>query len=216
MLLEAAKIMQELEQDPRELSYIKADLYHRTGEWDKADSCYHQSLLYWEKILGKNNRAYASMLTNYAVFKFSTHNPAQANQLFIESGEFLFKDAENNFLYLSDKERANYLKFLDANFELYSSFIFKFNEVVKGSLDNYYNLKLKINNFLLRSNVGFKKSIIYEQDPENTNKYFEWKSVKTRILFEYSKPVNKRSTELESWESEANELEKLLVKNSVK
>lgn len=191
-----------------------AALYSYMRDYSKAEPLYKQAIEIRKKTLGANHPAYATSLNNLAGLYEEMGNYTKAEPFYIKALEVSFQNIEQQFSFLSEKEKELYLKTLSDRFEHLNSVGLKGKESNPAIAVEVYNNLLKTKGLLLKSSTAMRNAVLNSNDGKLIATYDKWNSLKKQIANIYNLPIEKRNDDLPKLENEANDLEKELTKSS--
>lgn len=191
-----------------------ANLYIKNDNYDKGEELFTESLEIESKILSKNNLSYALTLDNFADLYVKKNKFEQAFKFYKESSEIITYHIENNFNYLSEREKEIF--WLDDKkdaFDFYNSFTLNTHQQIPALTGWLYDNTLVIKGLLLQSTQKIRQNILQSGDTSLIRLFEDWKAqreylakVSTLTLAE----KQKREIDEKKLETEANDLEKRL------
>ena len=96
--------------------------YENQGKYADAEPLYKRSLAIREKTLGHDHPEVGFSLSNLATLYYAEGNSAQAEAYFEAALRNISKQFENNFTYMSEKDRLEFLSTVRPTFDAYMSF----------------------------------------------------------------------------------------------
>ncbi len=114
-----------------------------------------------------------------------------------------------NFSFISEKEKENFFATINQDYWQYNSFALEYKNTQPDITGVVYNNTVKNKGLLLKSNTAMRNAVQSSKDTLLIKKYKEWILLKKQIAKKYSKGENTKEIE-----TQANELEGYLVKNS--
>ena len=94
-----------------------AILYKDIGDYQKADKYFAETIAVFEMVLGKENMDYALALSEFGKLKFITHNYIFGETLITEADNILKRQVDNNFSFMSERQRVIFWDTYKENFE---------------------------------------------------------------------------------------------------
>jgi CHAT domain-containing protein len=184
-----------------------ARLHVKMGQYHKALPLYLESLTNIEKNLGKDNSKYGTSLSNLAGLYIRMGYLDKVKPLFQECVGIRFKQINKNFSVLSEKEKGNFVKTLEADFKITRNFFFDYAKQDISSTEPLYDMELTLKGLLLQSGISVRNTILESKDSVALATYEEWQLYGNLVNKEYEKPINKRNTSLKEWEEKKERAE---------
>jgi CHAT domain-containing protein/tetratricopeptide (TPR) repeat protein len=116
--------------------------YENQGKYADAEPLYKRSLAIREKALGPDHPDVGSSLSNLATLYYAEGNSAQAEAYFEPALQNISKQFENNFTYMSEKDRLEFLSTVRPTFDAYMSFCLARCAADPALVSSMYNLLL--------------------------------------------------------------------------
>lgn len=195
--------------------YIKCETDEcRKENIEKAKQVYSEALEIRKIILGNRHPDYHLTLTNMANTLWHEGKYAEAKKLYVECMDIINFNIQQNFEFLSEKEKEKYFRKKYGSIEAFYSFASVCKDKMPDITENVYDNILKNKGLLLRSSTAMRLAISSGKDSSLIKKYDEWILLKKEITQLYSTPVDKRKKDPVVLEEEANITEKELVSSS--
>lgn len=119
-----------------------------------------------------------------------------------------------NFSVLSENEKELFFKTVADDYDRFYAFAYR-RQMSNPKINiELYNSVLRNKGLLLKSSTAMRNVILASNNPEIIGKYDQWTSLKQTIAQQYALPANKRSSQLQAMETNANNLERDLVMTS--
>src|SRR5713101_6520086 len=141
-------------------------LYKEQDKYAEAEPLYRRALVIHEKVLGPEHPETGSSLQNLAVLYYGWGRPADAQAYFDRGLQNLARQFDQQFAYMSEKERLGFLDTLSGNFPLYLSFCFKYREQDPALPGKMYDLLLWEKGLIASSVAGLRAKIAASGDKE--------------------------------------------------
>ncbi|MGB4205129.1 MAG: CHAT domain-containing protein [Bacteroidales bacterium] len=181
-------------------------IYSAMGNYSEAIKTNTQSIEITKEILGKENFEYTNRISNQALlYKFSRQNVLAVKSFSDVFSQWLF-NVNNSFAVMTESEKENFIQ-SRSNFIYERNFYTHIYPETPEVSDNFYNIELATKGIVLNSNIDLTRRIQNTQDADLIDWFGEYKEYKHNIAQEFSKPVEKRNTELKQWIKEAETLE---------
>jgi CHAT domain-containing protein/Tfp pilus assembly protein PilF len=116
--------------------------YENQGKYADAEPLYKRSLAIREKTLGHDHPEVGFSLSNLATLYYAEGNSAQAEAYFEAALRNISKQFENNFTYMSEKDRLEFLSTVRPTFDAYMSFCLARCAADAGLVGSMYDLLL--------------------------------------------------------------------------
>lgn len=191
-----------------------AFLYDKMGQYEKAEPLYIQSLEITKNVFGESHPNYILSLNNLALLYFYMGNHTKAEPLYIKSLKATFQNTEQQFSFLSEKEKELYLNTLSSRFAGLIGIGLIIKESNPSITAEVYDNLLKTKGVLLKSSTAMRNAVLSSKDKKLITTYDKWNALKKQIANIYNLPIEKRTSDLPAIESEANDLEKELTRSS--
>jgi len=141
-------------------------------------------------------------------------NYPKAELLFIEGIDVITYNINQNFAFLSEKEKELYFNTQEGTLNFFNSFALKRKQENPAIVSNIYNNTVRNKGLLLKSSTAMRFAILNSGDTSLIAKYETWVNMKKEISKLYSTEISKRSQIPEELEQKANAIEKDLVRGS--
>jgi CHAT domain-containing protein/Flp pilus assembly protein TadD len=214
-LLEAMNIYKEilgLKHPLYAMSLINlAELYHKMDNYPAADSLFLLAMNVSKESLGEYHSMYFTSLWDLAEVYEATGNYPAADSLYLEGLKIINANIRQNFSFLSEKEKENYIRILYGKFNSFSAFAFKYYRDNPAIAQNLYNLILSTKGLLLYTSIRIRDDIAGSGDTVLFNQYKGWQKLKEDIgrYHQWSKArLKNMNIKLDSVENLANGMEK--------
>jgi len=189
-------------------------LYQDMGNYSAALPLYEEALNIRKEALGTDHPDYATSLNNLALLYYAMGNYSSAEPLYKQANLIMNQNIEDNFSFLSPKEKENYINTIGYNYEVYNSFITRFYSDTSDFCNQAYNNELLQKGLILNSITAQQEVIMKSSDTALINDYNTLLSLKQQIVSWQQKPVSERTIDLSVLETQANDLEKILTRES--
>ena len=192
-----------------------AGLYNKTGEYEKAESLYLKALDIRKEMLGEKHPDYTNSLLNLATLYVKAGKYDYADTLFKKANENYLYQLRNNFTFLSEKQKIDYLNTINSGLDNFYSFAEKRKKDVPSIVGDMLLLRIASKGVVLNSTVHMYKKIKESNDPDLLNKYNELVSLKSSLINAQTLTAeerNKRGLNIAELESKSEAVEKQLSK----
>ncbi len=189
-----------------------AFLYDSMGNYAKAEPLYIEALNIWKKAVGTDHPDYATSLNNLALLYDRMGNEAKAEPLYIEANDNLNNQINQNFAFLSEKEKEQFLEHnIKRYFKIYNSYFLTRKAQNPSITTVSYNNELAHKGMLLQSNMALRQAVYAGQDSVLIGAYEQFITLHKMLTQLYAKPIAERGMNTDSLETVANTLEKELM-----
>lgn len=204
----------------------KTDDDEKLKHFQKADSLYSIANKAWRKVLGENHSDYILNLNKLAhlYFRMGMTLPLSKEEqmVFFKRSADYYRECldklslmnNQNFAFMSEKEKEMYQHIKKNYYLTFYYFAIMYQQQDPSFTGLVYNNVLRNKGFLLKSSATMRKIIAGSGDTLLLSKYQLWMDKKKELSRLNALPLNDQGTKCEILESEANELEKDLVKSS--
>ena len=189
-----------------------AFLYQHQGNDAEAELLYKRSLAIREKTLGPDHPDVATSLVNLGGVYVEQGKYAEAEILFERFLENLSKQLEDSFTYMSEKDRLQFLRTVQSNFDGYLSFCLDYSREDPSLVSRMFDLVLWEKGLVVGSVAALRAQVAASGDPEAI-KIFD------QLTLKKSESARLASTRPSGWEQlrrnvgdDANELEQQLAR----
>lgn len=192
-------------------------MYSRASDYSKAENLIVESLRIQKEEHGNKHPEYTQSLMNLAVIYLETNNPAKELEVFKEINSNYINYLNDNFSFLSESEKVNFLETIDFNFEVFYSFALEYCKQNPEIATDLLNLRISTKGIVLSSNTRIRNIISKTGNAELNNIFDKLCELKDEILkaSNYSlQEQQKRGINTAQLENEANETEKELSRKS--
>lgn len=192
-----------------------AIIYEKAGKYSEAEQLYKEIITIYKQRKEFGSDTYSAYLKNFASFYMDQGEYNKAESLITEATR-LQQDALNiSFSTLSEKEKENYIanNFIKDNINL--DLLCHNKNVSDSFLISSFNTQLQLKSFLLLNNQQLINNISNNKDTLIQSIFSKWKQGKELLAKQYSLPVDKRDSKLDTLELIINNMEKQLARVSV-
>ncbi|MCX6247624.1 MAG: CHAT domain-containing protein [Bacteroidetes bacterium] len=191
-----------------------ACLYSNMGNYPAAEPLFLEVMNTRKEVLGEKHPFYATTLINLAILYGDMDNNNSAESFYLEGIEKINNNINQNFAFLSEKEKEMYFKTKAVNFTGFYSFALKRKKENPEITGSVYNNVVRNKGLLLKSSTAMRTAILFSKDSTLINKFNQWIALKKEISNLYSTEISKRKENPEELEQQANRIEKELVRSS--
>jgi len=159
----------------------------------------------------KTNEAFIPF-SNLAALYYEEGKTEKCDKAFTDCNALFNILLENNFRFLSEREKLLYIESVRYNIEVYKSFLLKRYESNPEAGCNFYNLELRTKGMVLNSGIEIRKSIVNMGDSLLLATYDQWLTLRSELAMQLSLPESQRMPGWDSIENLADNFEKQWVK----
>jgi len=195
-------------------------MYDKQGRYGDAEPLYKRALTIREKALGPEHPETGNGLLNLAEFYFGWGRPRDAQAYFDRAFQNLAIQFEQQFAYMSEKERLDFLHTLSYVFPLYLSFASTYQSQDPALAGRMYDLVLWQKGLVVGS-VAAQRARLVASGDKQALALLDQLAAKRTLLATLSRTPPSDQKKLEAWrqsfarlQQEANDLEKELVRRS--
>jgi CHAT domain-containing protein/tetratricopeptide (TPR) repeat protein len=167
-----------------------------------------------KKTLGPYHPVYASVIAGFIPLYKSIGSYDMEEDLTLEYMNIINHNTLQDFTFLSESEKEMYFQTKLPDMHAFFAYALKRKEKNPAITTYAYNLIIQNKGLMLKSSTAMRQAILSSNDPVLLGNYDKWLSLQKEISALYSTPVEMRTKDLKDLESQANALEKDLVKNS--
>lgn len=198
------------------LNYL-AVLYSRTGEYKKAEPLFIEAKNIIIKTLGEKHPLYADLLSYQAFLYDKMGQFATAETLYVENSKVRLLNIQQNFSFLSEREKSDFLTTSIDDFNSFIGFAIRRVRANPAITKQVSNNLLVTKGILLSSRLQVQNSILKSRDTVLIKLYRDWEAQKKYLgqlqqMREGS--ATKMGYNLDSLENVTNTMEKELCKRS--
>lgn len=189
-----------------------AGLYGLRGNFKTSEKMYLQALDILGMATGEDHPDLASVAGNLAMLYQENRNYTKAKPLYRMAMETYLSQIQQQFTYLSEREKAKYLDRILFFFMTYRNYIllqYKSDEEIAGEA---YNIELVTKSLLLNADRQLRMVIINENDTGAIRKYDQWINLRATLGRQYSLSPEQRTMNIKEVEEQADELERQLTR----
>ncbi len=189
-------------------------LHQDTGNCSTAEELFGEALAIRKRLLGQNHPSYANSVGNLADFYHHIGNHDKADSLYRIANDILFFNINQQFGFMSEKEKELYLKTLTNRFDAFNSFSLERQNTNPSIVGKTYNNILKNKGLLLKSGTAMRNATLSSDNEELIEYYKNWVQVKQQITHLTVSGMAEKDPNFSELQKQANELEKKLVRHS--
>ncbi len=186
-------------------------LYNSALKLDKAEEYCLKALKLKQSVFGENNPVCSETMFSLAYIYESANKYQEAEKYYTKAMLLNYELIKDNFSFLSESEKENYLKPLLHYNDMYISFAMKNKENNPSIFGSVYNNELINKGILLQSSNKMKNAILNSNEKDLIEIYNKWIGTKQQLSKLYSLPAKDRFENTDTIEEQANILEKELV-----
>lgn len=187
--------------------------YNSIGQYTKAEVFAKNAIEAAEKSLGTHNIFYASYCDLLAAVYRNSGLYANAERYYAKKFQTYFYLIENQFAYLSAKEREEFLNTLNLSFEVFNSFALRRMDANPAILGAMYNHQLLTKALLFNTQNKVRKNILSSGDSSLISSFEKWQTRRELLAKVYQmtdEEKKKQNINMKVLEEQANTLEKQL------
>jgi len=136
-----------------------ASLYKAMGNYTTADTLYLEAMNIRKEVLGEKHPLYANSLFYLASLYQAMSENEKAEFYYIKNLKILLTNIKQNFSFLSEKEKENFIKTLSGNFNSFSIFAFKRYKENPMIAQNLFDITIATKGLLLSSSNQIRDEI---------------------------------------------------------
>ncbi|PKP23246.1 MAG: hypothetical protein CVU05_00365 [Bacteroidetes bacterium HGW-Bacteroidetes-21] len=186
-------------------------LYNGAGMNEKAEDFCKKSLALKKEVYGENSTACSDVLSSLAYVYESSGNFKDAEACYKKALKLNYEMVRQNFAFLSEEEKTNYLTTLAHYNDMFAAFVLKNKALNPSATSDLYSNLLINKGILLRSSGEMKNKVFKSNDKALIQKYNEWIGFRQQLAKLYTMPEKDRFESVSEVEEKANRLEKELV-----
>ncbi len=189
-------------------------LYQDMGNYEKAIPLYLQALDIVGRVLGEGHPHYGLILKNLTSLYLKIGDYEKAELMLVKAIAVARSQIEQQLVFLSETEMANYLKDAMNTYSAYQSFFLQLKTLNPVLTGESYKIELITKGLLLHSGMQMRQNILNAGDTTIIRIYNNWQALRKSLANQYSLPIEKRTLDIKVIEEEANALEKQLTRSS--
>jgi len=189
-------------------------LYKSMGNYNEALPLLFECKEIWAKTIGSGHPYYATSLNNIASVYQNMKNEAAAEPFLLEANQNLTNQIRQNFSFLTEKEKEDFMNTINKYFQVYHSFVFDRKTENPAMVEMSYNNELALKGIILQSAVAMQNAVMNSGNEELIQNFKKLIEVKEALGKLYLLPTNERWANTDSLEAVANNLEKNLMRES--
>lgn len=194
-----------------------AYIYGEMGDINKADSLFNRALIMVNRIFEPGHIRIAALHMNIALLNFKAENFPRSEEHFIKSIDMYRGIIRDNFQYMSEKEKGQFLATVENNFEAFNSIAVLREKSSPLLLKYMFENRLLLKGILINSSRKVKDRILNSGDSTTIDMYNNFLTARETLSRAYSEPsLNNtwKRAKIDSLEFLSNTLEKELSKRS--
>lgn len=208
------KTVGELHADYAMALHNLGELYRRTGKYKAAEFLLKQSITIKKKSLGERHQENATTLLSLAILYAETGNYTAAEELLDNSNSIALQHVQNNFTNLSETEKMQWWEDEASRYEMAPSLLVSNPSSSSSYLNNTFTRQMQLKGFVLKDGQKILEQVQQQGSPQLKLLLSEWQANKATLAKQYSLPLNKQITTLDSLEKQTSELEKQINQQS--
>ncbi|MBU0486762.1 MAG: CHAT domain-containing protein [Bacteroidetes bacterium] len=196
-----------------------AYLYAETGKNEKALQYYKESLAINENTLGRKHYEYRNNMINICNLYWKMNMPDSAEVFFRITDKLNTTDIYDNFSYLSEKQKEDYLGISSSFYKYFKAFAYERKTDNPSIVGDIYNDELMLKGIILSSGNAMRSAIEASENDQLKDLHKDLLSIKETLNKLYSVPVQERLQSTDSLEMLAvkkeKEMNKLMQENGL-
>lgn len=108
----------------------------------------------------------------------------------------LFNNLSNNFAFMSEKEKEQYVATISTTFNAYLSALLNIYPSDNSTSTDAYNIELSIKGMILLSGIDLLQRLHESKDNAILKSYEDFRLLKNTLAKEYSKPVSEQRADI--------------------
>lgn len=189
-------------------------LYEKMERYSEALPLLLEALKNTRSSLGLKHQRYSIYMNNLSGLYQSMGQYEESIAYMVEVYHNRLNQIQNVFRISSEKNKADFLRSLSLDFDQMESLAWSTQYQFDTLNHLLYNNALLLNGLILESTTNTYTAIESSSDTALSNQFYTWKSIRQDLAEQYSKPIAKRTVNVDSLEKVANELEGELVRLS--
>lgn len=185
-----------------------SEIYLNQGKNDKADSLLNKSVSIVRKKFGVRHPMYANTLLSLAELKESIGKSAEAEPLFLEVKDNLDSQIGQNFSFMAEKEKEQFIAGISSDFEKINSFAFKRKKDNPAITSVSYNNELELKGIVLQSSKALRQAALNSNDQDLIKLYDTYYKNNQLLSKLHLQPPDSRWLSTDSLESVCTQEEK--------
>lgn len=184
------------------------------SQYTKAEMLYQNAIQLRKTLLGEKHPLYGDSQTDLALLYSQMGQYAKAEPLLILGSNIFLQNIAGTFSILSEKEKANYLKYNISTLDINTSFLYNYPLADPAVIRNSLNLLLGFKSLALADTRLMLESVRNSNDTAIKRIFENWLVQKNLLSKQYSLAKDKRMPGIQKIEEETEALEKELTKRS--
>jgi len=222
LIKKSLSIIKELfsEEHPDYADFLNslANLYSYRGQNSEAEKLYKKTLQIRKEVLGVKHPNYAESLSNLASLYFDIGKYNKARKFFTDANKNFLVQFKTYFPVLSEKEKLIFLKRVDEfDFQIFNSFCLHSSEQDPFLANDLLELSIAKKGLILSSAIDVRKRLFGSKDSLAIDLFNMLTNLRMAIANAYTLTIDEQQfsgINLDSLESEANDIEKELSRKS--
>jgi CHAT domain-containing protein/tetratricopeptide (TPR) repeat protein len=188
-----------------------SELYRQTQNYERALQLINEAQTISKPILGEYHPFYIKTMERKALIYKEMGDIEKAGSLFVETNQKLDKKVIQSGMYMSEKERENFLKYMiEPYYNTLYSFYFDHYSQENDYAGISFNNALLMKGLLLRSRIAMQEAVQTSKDSDLIKLYNDWLDNGRLLEKLLSEPFNERILNTDSLEDVVNGMEKQL------
>ncbi len=189
-------------------------IYFNLGQSEKALPLFIQGLEKIKKLLGGKNKWYNTILFNIGMVNLNMGFYNETYKYLFNAIQNNLSEIEQNFAFLSEKEKVNYIFNISCKNDMFRSFLMDYHSSNLGVSNQMFKLELASKSMILNSLITMKQNFDKSNDTLMIKKFEDWRRLRYILAKQYSLSIANRMPDIDSLEQKANEIEGELTRLS--
>ncbi len=193
------------------------NFYRYKGRYAEAEPLFQKVLQVREEALGNTHPLFVQSQEDMAILLWKKNDIAKAYPLYQDAMEKTLDFINHYFPPMSEAEKTKYWDMLSPRFQRFYNFAVEANTENQDIIGDVFAYRAATKGLLLNSTRKISEAILSSGNEKLINDYTEWIDHKEQLtaLYVYSKEdLKEQSINLDSLESNVNQMEKRLSENS--
>jgi len=187
-----------------------ASIYLIEGKYVEAEQLYNQAIAIISKVFGYKHPEYGNLLLELAKTDELLGKSDAAQPNYIKVNENLNNQIKQNFSFMAEKEKEQFITTLTSNFEDINSFVYRRKGFNPSITSQAYNNELELKGIVLQSSKAIRQAALNSNDKELINLYDSFYKDKQLLTKLSMLPPEGRWINADSLEAVCTEKEKEL------
>jgi len=189
-------------------------LYYRKKEYNTAIEYLNESLKIVKQNYGKDHSHYGNVQMHLYLVYSAIGKHSKILKTYYAIIENLTNEIQKMFLFMTEKEKENYLSQIIHSIDLFLSYFIKHIDEEPRLAAYALEIELLRNGLVLSSSMRMRSTILQTANEDAIRIFDDWLAIRNIIAKNHSLPQEERSVDFEDLENEANLLEQKLTRLS--